>query len=59
MSAVSTWHLSESRTKNAGTPRCSMQILEVLKSIAAAVHRKLDVLLVKEMDVFFIWNRIE
>jgi hypothetical protein len=30
-----------------------------LKSIAAAVHRKLDVLLVKEMDVFFIWNRIE
>jgi hypothetical protein len=30
-----------------------------LKSIAAAVHRKLDVLLVKKMDVFFIWNRIE
>jgi len=30
-----------------------MQILCVLKSIGAAVHRKLGVLLVKEMDVFF------
>jgi len=36
-----------------------MQILRVLKSIAVAVHRKLDVLLVKKIDAFFFWNRIE
>jgi hypothetical protein len=36
-----------------------MQILCVLKSVAAAVHRKLGVLLVRKMDVFFFWNRIE
>ncbi len=36
-----------------------MQILCVLKSIFAAVHRKLGVCLVKKMDVFFFWNRIE